>query len=293
MTGRTIDAEVVLRLGSELGEGPVWDEQTHTLLFVDIDGGFVHRFDVAAGTLASFSSSEPVGSLGLRDDGGLIMARGASFARCGPAGEDLELVGDFSADQARVRFNDGKVDPWGRFVAGTLALDGSSPVGALYRLETDGKVTTLLEDVTTSNGLAWTTDYAHLYYVDSATRGVDIFDLEPSDGTMLRRRRLVDIGGPDAGPDGIAVDVEDCVWVACWGLSCVRRYTPTGTLDREVRVPTSHVTSVAFGGENLDDIYITSARKGLSAGDIASQPRAGDLFIAHVGVEGAKVSRFG
>lgn len=283
-------ADVALEVQAALGEGPVWDERDATLLFLDVPSGIVHRFDPATGRHDHFATGEPVGAVGVREDGGLVLALVEGFARSGPRGENLEPIPGFSTDRAEVRFNDGEVDPWGRFVAGTMHWGGDRPVGALYRLSPDGSVETLLSGVTVSNGLAWTPDRSALYYVDTPTSGVDVFDVDPDDGTMTGRRRHVTLDTSEHGlPDGIALDADGCLWVACYGGGRVLRFTPDGALDAIVRLPVAKVTSVAFAGPRLDQLFVTT---GGHAPDGAGEEHAGDLFVVEPGVSGLAPSRF-
>lgn len=293
MSPRELTAELALDVGAALGEGPVWDERNQTLVFVDIQGALVYRYDPASGRVASFATGSTVGSVGLRVDGGLVLALAGGFARSGGAGEELEPVTGFATDTSLMRFNDGEVDPWGRFVAGTMAW-GHEPLGALFRLAPDGSVEQLLAGVTISNGLAWSTDRRALYYVDTPTLGVDVFDVDPGDGSMTGRRRTIDVDRSEHGqPDGIALDADGGLWIACYGGGRVCRFTPTGHLDTIVRLPVSCVTSVAFGGSRLDQLYITSARTDVSPAALAAEPRAGDLFVVEPGTTGIAPARFG
>lgn len=289
-----LQADVALAVHAELGEGPVWDDRDGSLLFVDIAGRAVHRYHPATGSSSSFATGVEIGAAGLRDDGGLVLALAAGFARCGAGGEDIEAVPGFATEVALVRFNDGEVDPWGRFVAGTMHWGASDPVGGLYRLSPDGSVEQLLSGVTISNGLAWTADRTALYYVDTPTLRVDRFDVDPDDGTMTGRRRAITIDADEHGsPDGIALDVEGCIWVACYEGARVCRFTPEGVLDKIVRLPVSCVTSVAFGGAHLDQLYVTTGRSDDESGVSAPEAHGGDLFVVDPSVAGMLPARFG
>lgn len=294
MSVRELQADLALGVQALLGEGPVWDDREGSLLFVDIEGERVHRFDPSSGRQSSFATGAAVGSVGLRADGGLVLALLDHFALSSGSGEAITAVPGFAADAGRVRFNDGEVDPWGRFVAGTMDWAKSAPLGELYQLAPDGTVTTLVTGATISNGLAWSPDRRLLYYVDTPTLRVDVFDVDPSDGTLSGRRRHVDIDESEHGrPDGIALDGEGCLWVAFYGGSRVCRFTPAGVLDTIVRVPASCVTSIAFGGPRFDTLFITSARTDLDPSRRAAEPHAGDLFVVDPGTSGLAPSRFG
>jgi sugar lactone lactonase YvrE len=288
-----LTAEPLFKVRARLGEGPVWDERDGSLVFVDIDGAAVHRFRLADGRHTSFSTGVHVGAVGLRAEGGLVLALLDHFAFTDEQGSDLERVPGFTSDAAAVRFNDGEVDPWGRFVAGTMAWSLAAPLGSLYQLSPDGSVSSLVKGVTCSNGLAWTDDRTRLYYVDTPTQRIDAFDVDPDTGALLGRGSAIEVPAAHGSPDGLTLDAEGCIWLACYGGSRVCRYTPAGVLDRLVRLPASLVTSVAFGGPDLDQLYITTASAGLDAGRLAAEPFAGDLFVAHPRVQGRPTNRFG
>jgi sugar lactone lactonase YvrE len=188
--------------------------------------------------------------------------------------------------------NDGKCDAAGRFWAGTMALDERGGAGALYRLDPDGHVETMIDGVTISNGLDWSDDGRLMYFIDTPTQSVDVFDFDLASGRIANRRSFARIDPVDGAPDGLTLDAEGFVWVALWGGSRVRRYAPDGALDSIVRVPATYVTSCAFGGADLGDLYITTARIKLSEADRASQPLAGGLFRARPGVRGRPPHRF-
>jgi sugar lactone lactonase YvrE len=282
-----LQPEIVLPVHAELGEGPIWDVDTNTLVFVDIKGGAVHRFDPASGAHSAFDAGGLVATVVLDSDGDLVLARERTFARCRTDGSDLVAFGDFAV-QGELRFNDGAVDPWGRLVMGTMDLQYTRPIGALHRLDVDGTVTQLLDGITLSNGIEWTADATRMYYVDSGTQSIDVFDLH-DDGELGARHRIVTMDEAPGGPDGLTLDAEGCIWVACWNRSYVRRYTPDGRLDTQVDFPVSAVTSVAFGGPALDQLFVTTAQP---IGD-AVEPHAGDLFVIHPGVSGLPPHRFG
>ena len=212
-----------------------------------------------------------------------MLALADGFALAGADGQDLTRVPGFSIDRTALRFNDGKPDPWGNFIAGTMAWDETgNPPGSLYRLSPDGAVTELFGDVGLSNGLDWTDDRRLFYYSDTTIGRVDVFDCAPDTGALSGRRPFVDA----AQPDGLTLDAEGCLWLAVWGSGEVRRYTPDGRLDTVVRLPAWQVTSAAFGGPDLATLYITCAWEGLTPAERAEQPHAGDIFACTPGVPG-------
>jgi sugar lactone lactonase YvrE len=251
VTVREHEAEVALEVGTELGEGPVWDDRAAELLFVDIDAFRVHGFDPASGGHRFFDAGRSVGAVVLREDGGLLLAAQDAFFLAEHDGSSIERFGTFQVGDDRVRFNDGKVDPSGRFLAGTMHWHQRDACGTLYMLEGDGTVTPVVENVTISNGLAWTPDGKVLYYIDTPTHCIDAFDVDVETGVLSGRRTVAEV--PEGSPDGMAMDDEGMLWVAVWGGYRVDRVDPaTGKVIGAVRVPATQVSSVAFGGPSHD-----------------------------------------
>jgi len=280
---RMLDAEVVVPAQCQLAEGPVWDASRQQLRWVDILPGHIHALDPATGAHTWFDAGEPVGTVGLTRGGGLVLALVDAFALADHDGGQLSRIGEFRIDRTVVRFNDGKPDPWGNFCAGTCTWASEGPPCRLYQLRPDGAVGEILGDVGLSNGLDWSDDRTSFYFADSASGGVDVFVTDPDTGTLGQRRRFVTVGGV---PDGLTLDAEGCVWVAVWGASELRRYTPDGELDTVVRLPVSQVSSAAFGGADFSTLYITTARENFTPADLREQPHAGDIFGCTPGVTG-------
>lgn len=285
MTPRRLQAELVLDAGAELGEGPLWDHDRGILIFVDIHQRRVHIFDPSDGGHRVFEMDRPVTALGLTSRGDWIAAAGAGFARLDPDGR-LQPIVEVEPASRRTRMNDGAVDPAGRFWAGTMSLDGVEGQGTLYRLDPDGRVTPVISPITTSNGPAWSPDGRLMYYVDTRTRRVDVLDFDAATGEAGNRRVFVDFTGAEGRPDGVIVDAEGGVWVGLWLGHAVHRYTPDGRLDTIVEVPAACATKCAFGGADLTDLYITTARAPLDEAGRRAQPTAGGLFHVRPGVRG-------
>ena len=188
--------------------------------------------------------------------------------------------------------NDGYVDSRGRFWAGTLSLERREGQGALFRLDPDRSVHTMLEPVTTSNGIDWSVDGRLMYYTDTGTRRVDVFDFDERLGAIAGRRPFVEVAEADGKPDGLVVDAEGGIWVALFRGGAVRRYLPDGRLDRVIELPVALVTKCAFGGPELRDLYITTAHKDLSPAERQAQPLAGGLFRVTPGMAGKAPNRF-
>ncbi|ALO12430.1 Gluconolactonase [Streptomyces venezuelae] len=277
-----------------LPEGPVWDTARQELLWVDITEGLVHRAALTheygradLAPTAALRFDRPVGAAVPCASGALLAAVGTAFVHLedghSPA-EAVELAGLVLPDDGVPRrLNDASVDPAGRLLGGTMAYDERPGAGALYRLDGDGLIT-LVEDITISNGLGWSPDGTLLYYADSPTRRVDVFDYAPSTGSLSGRRPFA---VTDSGyPDGLTVDADGNVWVAVWGGGEVLAFTPRGVLHARVEVPASHVTSCAFAGPGLDFLVITTATHHLPDERRRVEPDAGRLFVCRPGVTG-------
>jgi sugar lactone lactonase YvrE len=285
------DVEVVLDAKATLGEGPSWDDATGTLIWVDISGRTVHRFDPRTQKDEVRPVQQDVGAAVPHPaSGGIALAVKDGFALIpsGPGPE--ELRGPAEKDQPDARMNDGKCDGLGRFWAGTQRYDLRPGAGSMYRWELDGSVTRVFGDITISNGLGWSPDDRTMYFIDTAKCTVDAMDYVSETGAVSNRRKLVDLPARDGGGDGMTVDAEGFLWVAMWDGWAVRRFTPDGALDRIIRLPCSHVTSVCFGGPDLTDLYITSGRVNetgpLPPKQLAKEPLAGAIFRARPGVRG-------
>lgn len=284
--------EIVLDAGATVGEGPVWDESSDELVWVDIPRHLLHWLRPTDGRLESFDAGQPVGAVALRSSGGLVLALRDGFGLLDRPSGELRLACAVEMDLSANRMNDGGCDPVGRFWAGTMALDGSPGAGALYCLDRDLCATQVLADLSISNGIAWTGDDRTMYFIDSATNGIDAFDYTPTSGSIGNRRRLIDVSPGDGLPDGMTLDAEGFLWVAIWDGGAVRRYAPDGTLDLVVELPAAQITSCAFGGAGLDELYITSASDGLSDQQRREQPHAGAVFRVRPGVSGLPTRRF-
>jgi sugar lactone lactonase YvrE len=289
-----LSAELVLDVGAQLGEGPIWNDANGTLIWVDIMGQAVHQFDPATGRDDAIDVAQPVGAAAVRADGrGFVLALRDGFGLMDERSGKVDLVAPVEADNPRNRMNDGKCDPRGRFWAGTMGFGEGRGLGALYRLDPDYSVRHMLGDVSVSNGLDWTADGKRMYYIDSATHGVDVFEFDMQSGALGERTRLISLQPGEGAPDGMTLDEEGALWVAVHGSGTVRRYTPDGVLDQVVRLPVSMVTSCAFGGPDLTNLYITTMQYGMSAEAKRAQPLAGALFHCRPGVRGRPAHRFG
>lgn len=286
----TVDVALDCRVA--LGEGPVWDDRAGRLLFVDIEGHAVHAFDPSGGHHEVVPTGEYVSVIALDDRGGWIVALQHDIARFTLASGVGERLARIEGGRADTRCNDGSVDSHGRFWVGSLSLERQPEQCALYRLDlASGDVSTVVDRVTNSNGIDWSPDDRLMYYVDTGTRRIDVFDFDAHSGAVSNRRTVVSIPEADGKPDGLIVDADGCLWVALWQGGAVRRYTPEGRLDVQVDLPVSCPTKCAFGGADFDTLYITSAHQALSPEQRAREPHAGSVFAVRPGTRGRRANR--
>lgn len=291
MDVRVLEAELLLDARAELGEGARWDKRTDRLAWIDILARQIHLSDPATGATVSIEAPSHVGCIAPRRPGGWIAALADGFWTWDAPG-GWRRIAAITADRPDIRFNDGRADPLGRFWAGTMAYDSTPRAGALYRLDPDGRIETVLDDVSISNGIVFPQSEAApgvaavstCYYVDTPTQRIDVLTVDPG-GRLHDRRPLVEIPASAGAPDGLTIDADGGLWLALWGGGAVRRYR-RGRLDTIVRVPASRVTSCAFGGRDLDELFITSAWAGLSDAQRATEPLAGGVFRVRPGVRG-------
>jgi sugar lactone lactonase YvrE len=275
--------ETVVAAGAELGEGPIWDERSGRIAWVDILGRRIHLTDSVTGATESIETPLHVGAIAPRAKGGFVAALQDGFWVIGDG--PARRIATVPEARSGLRFNDGKCDPAGRFWAGTIAYDQAAGAAALYRLDADGRPILMMDGVTISNGLDWTIDGATMYYVDSAMHRIDVFDFDVATGEMADRGVAIQIPREAGTPDGLTLDAEGGIWVALWGGGAVHRYLD-GRLERVIKLPISKPTSCAFGGAELDELYVTSASAGLSDAERLAQPLAGALFRIRTGIRG-------
>ena len=292
--GADAAAELVLNVRAELGEGPVWDAASGTLYRVDLFAGVVHRYQPASGLTGSVEVGEIIGCVVPRQSGGLLAATASGIYHLDPATGAKTRVSAIEADRPETHFNDGKVDPAGRFWFGSIAVDRTSDVlGDLYSLEPDLTVTHRLAGVDNTNGMDWSPDGRTMYYIDSLTRQVTAYDYDAASGAISNPRPLVTLPEGTGVPDGMTVSVDGTLWVAHWGGARVTRWHPaTGALLQTIAVPANLTTSCAFAGPALDELYITTARYQEPITALAAQPFAGGLFRYRTDTKGRPAAVF-
>jgi sugar lactone lactonase YvrE len=282
--------EVALRTDAVLGEGPRWDAARGRLLWVDIERHEVHFFDPATGGDSYTELDDRVGAAVPTEGDAVLVALAHRLALVQPDGSLHDLVA-MPHGRDDMRLNDGACDPAGRFWVGSMAFDFERGAAALYRYA-HGALERVLDEITLSNGIDWSPDGRLMYYVDSLTYGIDVFDVDADSGELRGRRPFVVLPRGSGVPDGLTVDDEGCVWLALYGRGRVHRYRPDGELDGEVTLPVTNVTSCGFGGADGRSLFVTTATQELAPDELARQPLAGSLFVAEVGVSGPPARPF-
>jgi sugar lactone lactonase YvrE len=287
------EAEHLLAVQNELGEGPLWNPSEQALYWVDIKRARLYRYYPVIRKYEVYELSQPIMAVGQRSSGGFVTACGSGFAFWNPITNTFSPIIHPESDKPGNRFNDGAVDPRGRFWAGTMSdSDSGNPHGSLYRLDADLSAHRMVTEVMISNGIAWTSDQKTMYYTDSNRHAIFAYDYDAATGAISNRRTFVTIPEAEGVPDGLTLDSEGYVWSALWGGWKVVRFDPTGKRDREISVPAAQVTSCAFGGAELNELYITTARTGLNEQARREQPFAGDLFRLNTDVTGVEEPLF-
>lgn len=275
-----------------LAEGPVWVTETSSLIWVDVERGSVFEGTIIGGVVEPTRQLDfdgRVGSAVPSEDGGILVAMENRLILVTPDGTRLNGPAIVAPGVAS-RANDGACDPAGRFLIGTLALDGREGEETLHRLEPDGSLTVVDSDLTLSNGIAWSPDGALMYSTDTAPGIIWVRDYNAESGEIGTRRQHLRI---EAGyPDGICTDAQGNLWVAIWGEGEVRSFDPSGHHTDTVFVDAPHVSSVAFVGDDLGTLLITTASRDLDGPDLLAYPDAGRLFLADVGTTGLPTRRW-
>lgn len=276
--------EVAVEADAITGEGPLWDPGRGVLWWVDIPPGLLHRLDPRTGATATVAFDRPLGAVAHRRDGTLLLALADRLASWDPESAALATVLPLPAGAVPLRCNDGKPDAAGRFWIGRMAEDERAGAGSLLRIGPSGTIETVLDGLHIPNGLGWAPDGRTMLYIDSGWGEVRRFTFDSAAG--MRDTGETHVQVDDGVPDGLTIDADGCAWVALWGGHGILRVAPDGSVLGHLRLPVSQVSSCAFGGPDLDTLYITTARKGLSADALAREPLAGSLFSCRPGVRG-------
>jgi L-arabinonolactonase len=274
-----------------LGEGPIWDVREQAFYWVDIRSRLVRRYEWASGRTQTWTLPEMVGSLAVRERGGLLLAMQASISTFDPATGALERVAAPEAGRENMRFNDGKCDRQGRFWVGSMNDAVREPSGTLYRLDPRRGCIAHFNGIRTPNSLAWSPDGTLMYFADSRSQIIHAYAYDTSTGEIGQPRVFHSVE-PPAIPDGATVDADGCLWSAQYGGGRVVRITPDGRIDCSIELPVQQPTSCQFVGPDLDVLFITTARQRMTEEQLAQQPLAGALLAVEVGVKGLPEARY-
>jgi len=280
-----MQAQLLFDAKATLGEGPVWDAKTQTLFWIDILEKRIYAENKVIAQLDQY-----IGCLSLRPSGTLLAALSggegsSSFVNIQIDSSQQSVLASVS-ESATNRFNDGKCDPAGRFLAGTMAMNESDPTGALYSFDGKG-VTKLFGGVTISNGLTWSPNHKTFYYIDTPTRKVQAFDYDLATGQIANPRTAIQVPESLGWPDGMTSDADGNLWIALWGGAQVTKWNPhTGGLLEQIPVPALQTSSCIFGGKDMNELFVTSARKGMSEENLKKYPLSGGLFKIETKVTG-------
>lgn len=275
-----------------LGEGPIWDDVASRLLWVDIAEGLLYEGSLAGDRVeirGRRAFGESVGAVALAHDGGLLVAGARRLHLIDAQGQDSGSVRLLDADRAS-RLNDAICDPAGRFLVGTLALDGRRGSERVFQVDAELGVVEIVSGLTLANGMGFSPDGATWYLVDSIPGAIHAFEYDVATGRLGDRSTIWSSDG--LIPDGLTVDADGNLWVAFFGAGEVHCFTPTGEVVRRVTVPAPNTTCPAFVGPDLDRLLITTAREQLTAEQLSQWPDSGELFLAEPGVRGLPVDRW-
>lgn len=282
------DVQCVLKWDAIVGESPLWHARERRLYWVDIHGKKLHRFNPDSGHNETFDQPDLVTCVAFRKRGGLLLTLRKNFAFLDPATGKLEMLGTVEGDKPGNRFNDGRVDPQGRFWAGTIGDPAwDQPVGSMFRFDADQTVTKMVSEVVCSNGTAWSPDGGTMYHTESFRYLIYAYDFDGEAGTLSNRRVFAEVDRKlGAFPDGLCVDAEGFVWSNQVGIGKVVRYDPAGRIERQILLPVPRAVGCGFGGEDLSTLYITSARETMTLQQLEDAPLSGGVFSVRPGVKG-------
>lgn len=283
-----MNVELITDAKATLGEGPVWDAKTQTLYWLDI----LQR-RLYAGTELLAELEELVGCLAPCRNGHLILGARSSILDYDVPSRRATVLQTLPNEPPANRVNDGKCDPAGRFLLGSMDMDHEThPTGALYSFD-GNRLTTLFDGLVISNGLAWSPDHTTFYHIDTPTHLVKAYDYDLSTGALSRPRVLIRVPDEFGWPDGMTTDLDGNLWIAMWGGARVTKWSREGRLLDQIPVPALNTSSCVFGGKNRNELYITSARKGMSAAELAEYPLTGGLFRVVTPTQGMETFQFG
>ncbi|MEO7216477.1 SMP-30/gluconolactonase/LRE family protein [Mucilaginibacter sp.] len=288
-----MNASLLLNFNAVLGEGAIWDYDNQKLYWVDIEGRLFNVYDPLTQKNSVYNVHKRIGTVVPCANNKVLVALQDGIATLDLLTGEIEYKLNTGIHQENKRFNDGKCDPQGRFWVGSLTVGNATSDNKLYSLTSDFKLAEHLTGLTISNGIAWSADSSLMYHIDTPTGEVSQYDFDKSTGSIANKRVIIKIPSTEGYPDGMTIDSEGMLWIALWDGFGVGRYDPqTGKQLQKVNVPAPKVTSCAFGGKNLNQLYITTASCEMSEDELNEYPLSGSLFVVETTVVGCRSHRF-
>jgi sugar lactone lactonase YvrE len=289
----TNEVTVAYETDAKLGEGAIWNHETNELYWIDIEGKSLNMFNPKTKQNRSFSTASQIGTVVPKNNKEALIALIDGVYTMNLETGQTTVFADMTDVLTGCRLNDGKCDPAGRLWVGSMHWQQEIGKATLFSIQNDSTVTTKIDSVTISNGIVWTKDKKTMYYIDTPTSQIKAYDYDNATGNISNERVAVEISKDLGFPDGMAIDAEDMVWVGMWNGNAVIRFNPkTGELLQKIEVPAHNVTSCAFGGDNLETLFITSAKLDMTEEELKKYPLAGSVFKVNPGVKGVKSSFF-
>ncbi|MEL6810692.1 MAG: SMP-30/gluconolactonase/LRE family protein [Bacteroidota bacterium] len=289
-----IMATLEYEIPAKLGEGAFWNYKTQEFYWIDIEGKQLHIYNPSTKSNRSLPTPSRIGTVVPETDSTAVVALEDGIYIMHTTHGSLTNLSSVEREMNVNRFNDGKCDPNGNLWVGSMHLEQTAPMGSVYRIGATGATEKMIDSVTISNGLVWTKDASTLYYIDTPTGNIQAFDYHKESATISNERTAVVVSEDLGFPDGMAIDAEDMLWVGLWNGNAVARFDPgSGELIQKIEVPAHNVTACAFGGANLDKLYITTASVDMTDEEKEKYPLAGSVFVAEPGVKGVKSDFFG
>ncbi|AXG72421.1 L-arabinolactonase [Kordia sp. SMS9] len=287
-TPKELVAKLEYKIPAKLGEGAFWDYKNKVLYWVDIIGESLNIYDPKSKTNKEIKMPAPIGTVVPSEEKNkVIVALNDGVYVVDIATEEITKLTDVEAENTGTRLNDGKCDPNGNLWIGSMDYSQTNPGGNLYKVNASGNVAKMLGNITISNGIVWSKDHKTMYYIDTPTTHIKAFDFDENTNTISNERIVVTIPKEEGSPDGMAIDENDLLYVGLWNGDCIANYNPkTGKLIQKIKVPAHNVTSCAFGGENLDILYITTSNLDMTEAETAKYPMAGSIFKIKLAAKG-------
>lgn len=282
-------ADLLVRMPCELGEGPIWYVSRKSLFWVDILGKSIHEYIPESQQVNSFNIGHRVSLIIEKDKDNMLLAVQGGLAAYNLATKALTWLAVIEKDTPANRTNDGAIDSRGNIWIGTMEMHCETGKGSLYVVDKQYQVTKKLSNLSVPNGLVFTPDQQHMFHIDSPTHKVISYSYNSDTLEIIPEKTIIEVPPEIGSPDGMTMDAEGMLWIALWGGFSVTRWNPnTGKQIGSIEVPVPQVSACIFGGENLDQLYITSARENLSEDELKRYPDSGSVFVANPGVRGRK-----